>query len=78
MPLGQPAYKLSYARILACVPDPLTLVLNTTKSGCVAFPQFALLISNENFAGKFPAPTVAFGPSETAQSRFNALGGLGL
>src|SRR5882762_4727467 len=62
--------------MLACVADPGTLVLKATKSGLVAPPQLAEVTSKENFAGYWPAPTVAPGPSDLAQSRLNFFRGL--
>src|SRR5882762_9133337 len=62
--------------MLACVADPGTLVLKATKSGLVAPPQLAEVTSKENFAGYWPAPTVAPGPNDLAQSRLNLFRGL--
>src|SRR5882762_10287486 len=62
--------------MLACVADPGTLVLKATKSGLVAPPQLAEVTSKENFAGYWPAPTVAPGPNDLAQSRLNLFRGV--
>ena len=56
-------YKLLKATTEACVVEPARLVLNTTKSLQLAVPA-----SNENFAGKLPAPTVAPVPMFILQS----------
>jgi hypothetical protein len=59
------------------VVDPATLVLYTMKSGCGAV-QLDPVMSNENFAGKFPAPTVPRLPRYTLQSPFRRFGSEGL
>src|SRR6266481_4743989 len=62
--------------MLACVADPGTLVLKATKSGWGSPPQLAEVAPKENFAGYWPAPTVAPGPSDLAQSRLNLFRGV--
>ena len=52
------AENVPVSKAATAVPDPARPVFQATKSGCAAVAQFAVVTSNENFAGYLPAPTV--------------------